>query len=121
MQGEGPEAADYGSLGEALGQTEVEQPRRSRVEPARTDAHDVPDIPDGLDQGRRQLDYGVVLAGLHGGDDVQVAGGAIEKAEEQQAAAADGHQLIAQTSGLEGLGECLQCTQDGEHAGIIPA
>ena len=121
MERQCPVRANLGSFSEALREAEVQQPGRPRVEPIRTDAHDLTDIADSLGQGRWQIRKRVVPAGLHRGDYIQVTGGAVDETKEQKAGTAHGHELVAQAASLEGLRECLQRTDDWNHEDIIPA
>jgi hypothetical protein len=121
VQGQRTEAANLGTLSESFWKAEVKQGRGTGVEPVDTDAEDVADVAHSLDERLRQAAGPNVAAGLDHGHDVEVAGGACNETQQDQAAPADRDELIFEIAGFEGLGQRAQRIFDDRHADIITA
>ncbi len=93
---------------EADRQAVVEQLGRTRVNPVFGQAEDRGDIVHGSYQGRRERLSGDVPALVDQGDDVQILGDAANQPEEQQTAATDHGDFVAETALLEQRAERLQ-------------
>jgi hypothetical protein len=103
VQGQRTEAANLGTLREPLWKPEVQKSRGTGVEPVDADAEDFADVAYRLDQRLRQAAGPNVAAILDHGDDVEVAGGACDKTQQNQAAPAHRDELVFEVTGVEGL------------------